>query len=113
MTIKGASQSIGSSPLAIILGSTELSKLFNITQLDDGDNLQWLKLIPKDDSSGFEFINVGFKSGLLTKMVLQDNFGQTTRLLFTDVSIYTPIGSEVFEFKIPEGADVFDETVEQ
>jgi len=113
VTIKGASQSINSSPLAIILGSTELSKLFNITQLDDDDNLQWLKLIPKDDSSGFEFINVGFKSGLLTKMVLQDNFGQTTRLLFTDVSIYTPIDSKVFEFKIPENADVFDETVEQ
>jgi len=113
VTIKNASQSIGSSPLAIILGSTSLDKLFDITQLEDSNNLQWLRLTPKTESSGFEFINVGFKSGLLSRMILQDDFGQTTRLLFTDISIYTPIDSDTFEFKVPEGADVFDETVDQ
>lgn len=113
VTIKDASQSIDSSPLAIIVGSTALDKLFDITELDDSDDLQWLRLVPKTESNSFEFINVGFKSGLLSRMVLQDNFGQTTRLLFTDVSVYTPIDSDTFEFKVPVGADVFDETAEQ
>lgn len=110
-TIKDASQSINSSPLAIILGSAELDKLFNITQLADSDDLQWLSLTPIEDSSGFEFINIGFNNGLLARMVLQDNFGQTTRLLFTNVSVHTPIANDMFEFNVPEGADVFDETV--
>ena len=113
VTIKDASQSIDSSPLAIILGSADLDKLFNITQLGDSDDLQWLSLTPLEESSGFEFINVGFKNGLLTRMVLQDNFGQTTRLLFTDVSVQIPIADDKFEFIVPEGADVFDETAEQ
>jgi len=113
VTIKDASQSIDSSPLAIILGSADLDKLFNITQLGDSDDLQWLSLTPLEESSGFEFINVGFKNGLLTRMVLQDNFGQTTRLLFTDVSVQMPIADDKFEFIVPEGADVFDETAEQ
>jgi len=113
VSIKDASQSINSSPLAIILGSAELDKLFNITQLGDNDDLQWLSLTPIEESSGFEFINIGFKNGLLTRMVLQDNFGQTTRLLFTDVSVQMPIADDKFEFIVPEGADVFDETVEQ
>ncbi len=113
VTIKDASQSIDSSPLAIILGSAKLDKLFNITQLGDSDDLQWLSLTPLEETSGFEFINVGFKNGLLTRMVLQDNFGQTTRLLFTDVSVQIPIADNKFEFIVPEGADVFDETAEQ
>lgn len=113
VSIKDASQSINSSPLAIILGSAKLDKLFNITQLGDNDDLQWLSLTPLEESSGFEFINVGFKNGLLTRMVLQDNFGQTTRLLFTDVSVQMPIANDKFEFIVPEGADVFDETAVQ
>jgi outer membrane lipoprotein carrier protein len=113
VTIKGVSQSIDSSPLAIILGSASLDKLFDFVQLEDNNDLQWLKLTPKTDSSGFEYINVGFKSGLLSRMVLQDNFGQTTRLLFTNVTVHTPLDSDLFEFKVPNGADVFDETVEQ
>ena len=113
VSIKDASQSINSSPLAIILGSAKLDKLFNITQLGDNDDLQWLSLTPIEESSGFEFINIGFKNGLLTRMVLQDNFGQTTRLLFTDVSVQMPIANDKFEFIVPEGADVFDETAVQ
>ncbi len=113
VTIKNAAESIDSSPLAIILGSTSLEQLFNISQLADKGDLQWLQLTPKTDSSGFEFINVGFNNGLLSRMVFQDNFGQTTRLLFTGVSVYTPIDSDKFEFEAPEGTDVFDEAADQ
>ncbi|OUR89916.1 outer membrane lipoprotein carrier protein LolA, partial [Cycloclasticus sp. 44_32_T64] len=113
VTIKNAAESIDLSPLAIILGSTSLEQLFNISQLADKDDLQWLQLTPKTDSSGFEFINVGFNNGLLSRMVFQDNFGQTTRLLFTGVSVYTPIDSDKFEFEAPEGTDVFDEAADQ
>ena len=42
-------------------------------------------------------------------MVLQDNFGQTTRLLFTQIAQNSPISAEDFEFIVPEGADVFEE----
>lgn len=110
VTIKGASTSIDSSPLAIILGSTALDKLFVITPLADNDGFQWLKLTPKTDSSGFDLINVGFKKGILSRMTLKDNFGQTTRLLFSNVSVHTPLADKFFEFQAPEGADVFDET---
>jgi len=112
VTIKGAAQSIDSSPLAIILGSTSLDKLFTISQLADRDGLKWLKLAPKEESSGFEFIQIGFKKGVLSRMSFQDSFGQSTKLLFTDMSVNTVLADELFEFKAPEGADVFDETSE-
>jgi len=113
VSIKGAAQSIQSSPLAIILGSVSLDELFTIKSIEQNDHLQWLKLTPKDESSGYDFINIGFKRGVLSRMTLQDSFGQTTRLLFTDVTLHTPIADEIFEFQVPEGSDVFDEAIEQ
>jgi len=112
VTTKSAAQSIDSSPLAIILGSASLDKIFIISQLADRDGLKWLKLAPKEESSGFESIKIGFKDGILTRMSFQDSFGQRTRLLFTDMSVNTLLADELFEFKAPEGADVFDETSE-
>ncbi|ORU93289.1 MAG: outer membrane lipoprotein carrier protein LolA [Cycloclasticus sp. symbiont of Poecilosclerida sp. N] len=113
VTIKHASQSIQSSPLAVILGSVSLSELFDIETLDNNDSLQWLKLTPKTDSGGFDFINVGFRQGVMSQMVLKDSFGQTTHLLFTNVTVHTPIADEIFEFKVPNDADLFDETIAQ
>ena len=112
VTIKDASQSIDSSPLSIILGSTSLDKIFDIVQSVDSDDMQWLKLTAKTDSSNFEFINIGFRSGLISQMILQDNFGQTTRLLFTGVSLYTPVDDEFFKFNVPEEVDVFEEFIQ-
>ena len=113
VSIKSASQAIGSSPLAIILGTQSLEKLFNVAALDDKEGLQWLQLTPKSEDSGFELMKLGFKQGVLSRMLLQDNFGQTTRLLFTNVVLTPVIDEQLFEFKVPEGVDVFEETVGQ
>ncbi|MGB1426725.1 MAG: outer membrane lipoprotein chaperone LolA [Cycloclasticus sp.] len=114
VTIKEASQSIESSPLAVIVGATSLDTAFDVTPVVDSlDDLQWLRLIPNAESNSFEFIEVGFKNGLLSKMRLKDNFGQTTHLTFTDVMVDSSIDTNRFEFAVPEGADVFNEIVEQ
>jgi len=109
VSIKAASQAIGSSPLAIILGTESLEKSFDVQELADDEDLQWLQLIPKSEDSGFESMKLGFKQGTLSRMVLQDNFGQTTRLLFTDVVLNHVFEDLFFEFKVPQGVDVFDE----
>ena len=113
VSIKDASTAIQSSPLSIILGSTSIEQHFNVTGLTKKDALEWLKLTPKSDSSGFEFIHVGFDKGMLSRMELQDNFGQTTRLLFTNIDKTSMIDNSTFNFQVPEGSDVFDETIEQ
>jgi outer membrane lipoprotein carrier protein len=113
VTVKNSSQSLDSSPLAIILGSASLGDSFDVTPVKNNDLLEWLKLTPKNDSSGFEYISIGFENGILARIIMKDNFGQTTRLLFTDVAIHSNMDDAQFEFQTPEGADVFDETVQQ
>ncbi|MEO1963555.1 MAG: outer membrane lipoprotein chaperone LolA [Cycloclasticus sp.] len=113
VSIKNSSQSVDSSPLAIILGSTSLGDSFEVSPIKNDDLLEWLKLTPKNDSSGFEFISIGFENGILARMIMADNFGQTTHLLFTDVAVHSNMDDTLFEFQTPDGADVFDETIEQ
>lgn len=111
VSIKQASNTIASSPLAIILGSGSLGELFEVTTLIDKEGLEWFNLVPKNEDSGFELIKLAFQHGKLSRMLLNDSFGQRTRLLFSDVAVHTPIDEQLFEFEVPEGADVFDETV--
>ncbi|MEO1890043.1 MAG: outer membrane lipoprotein chaperone LolA [Cycloclasticus sp.] len=113
VSIKNSSQSVDSSPLAIILGSASLGDSFEVSPIKNDDLLEWLKLTPKNDSSGFEYISIGFENGILARMIMADNFGQTTHLLFTDVAVHSNMDDTLFEFQTPNGADVFDETIEQ
>ena len=39
-------------------------------------------------------------------MVLTDNFGQQTRLTFSDFKTNTKLKASDFEFKVPKGVDV-------
>ena len=109
VTIKQASQSIASSPLAIILGSRSLGESFDVVELAETDGLRWLQLSPKSDDTGFELMKLGFKQGILSRMELLDNFSQITHLLFTGVELNPQIDAQVFDFEVPAGADVFDE----
>ena len=41
-------------------------------------------------------------------MVLLDNFGQTTRLRFSEIKKNQAIDPQVFVFDVPEGVDVIE-----
>ena len=72
----------------------------------DGD-MQWIKLLPKNQESSFKYIVIGLNKGNLSGMELSDNFGQLTRIYFSNLLLNPPIKPTVFEFQIPKGADVF------
>ena len=74
----------------------------------DGD-MHWIKLIPKSQDSTFKSVLIGLEKGNLSGMQLNDNFGQLTRIYFSNLKLNQPIKPELFEFKAPAGADVFAE----
>jgi len=41
-------------------------------------------------------------------MELSDNFGQLTRIYFSEVKINPALESSIFEFTAPEGVDIFE-----
>jgi outer membrane lipoprotein carrier protein len=108
VTIKKMDDSLGATPALLLSGEIELEENFTLQDQGIDEDLQWLKLSPKDEESGFNYILIGLNEGTIGGMELSDNFGQLTRIYFSNVKTNTTIAKEIFEFTAPEGVDVFE-----
>jgi len=110
VTVRQFDIAIGSSPAALLAGNTAIEENFELTELGQQSELDWLEAIPKNKESTFEFIQLGFTSnGTLQIMVLRDSFGQTTVLSFTDLNKNPALPADFFTFTPPEDADVISD----
>lgn len=108
VTIKKLDDSVGSTPALLLSGDIALEENFILKQQGIDEDLQWIKLSPKDEDSGFKYILIGLDSGGLGGMELSDNFGQLTRIYFSKLQINPKLDNKLFEFITPEGVDVFE-----
>ncbi|WP_341326411.1 outer membrane lipoprotein chaperone LolA [Methylotuvimicrobium sp. KM2] len=109
VTIKKMDQSLGSTPALLLSGDIDLEDNFILEGQGADEDMTWIKLLPKNEDSGFKYILIGLDKGKLGGMELSDNFGQLTRIYFSNLKINTPIDDGVFDFIPPAGADVFEE----
>lgn len=109
VTIKKIDQSLGSTPALLLSGEVSLEENFVIQNQGVDEGLQWIKLVPKKEDSGFKYILIGMEDGQLGGMELNDNFGQLTRIYFTNLKFNATIKPDIFEFKAPEGVDIFSD----
>ncbi len=108
VTIKKLDDSLGSTPALLLSGEIELEQNFILQQQGVDEDLLWIKLVPKNEESGFKYILIGLDNGVLGGMELSDNFGQLTRIYFTKVKVNPPLEKFLFEFIAPAGVDVFE-----
>ncbi len=106
VTVRKLDAALGSSPAALLAGSNEIEKAYDITSLGSQDGLDWLQAIPKSKDTTFERIKLGFGRGGLEAMELRDQFGQSTVIKFASVERNPRISPDVFRFTPPKGADV-------
>jgi outer membrane lipoprotein carrier protein len=109
VTIKKLDESVGSTPALLLSGTISLDDNFTMEDQGVDGEMQWIKLLPKNQESSFKYILIGLNKGSLGGMELSDNFGQLTRIYFTNVQLNPPIKPTVFEFVAPKGADVFSD----
>ena len=109
VTIKKLDESVGSTPALLLSGTISLDDNFTMEDQGIDGEMQWIKLLPKNQESSFKYILIGLNKGLLGGMELSDNFGQLTRIYFTNVQLNPPIKASMFEFIAPKGADVFSD----
>ncbi|MGJ0491505.1 outer membrane lipoprotein chaperone LolA [Methylobacter sp.] len=109
VTVKKLDQSLGSTPALLLSGEVSLEDNFTMEQQGEDEGLLWVKLVPKNEESGFKYVLIGLNNGSLGGMELSDNFGQLTRIYFSNVSINREIKQDLFQFNAPKGADVFSE----
>ncbi|MGR9114325.1 MAG: outer membrane lipoprotein chaperone LolA [Gammaproteobacteria bacterium] len=109
VTIKKLDQSLGSTPALLLSGDIDLEDNFTLERQGVDGDLLWLKLLPKNEDSGFKYILIGLDHGSLAGMELNDNFGQLTRIYFSNVKINPSLDDALFKFTPPEGVDIFEE----
>jgi outer membrane lipoprotein carrier protein len=109
VTAKKLNEAIGSTPALLLSGEVALEKNFNIEKQTIDEGLYWLKLVPKSEDSGFKYVLLGLEGDILAGMELSDNFGQLTRIYFSQVKTGIKPDPKIFEFQPPAGVDVFEE----
>jgi len=109
VTIRKLDESVGSTPALLLSGDVSLEDNYTMEQQGSDGDMQWVKLVPKNDESSFKYLLIGLEKGVLSGMELSDNFGQLTRIYFSNIKLNPFIKPALFEFQAPKGADVFSE----
>lgn len=109
VTIKKLDESVGSTPALLLSGDVSLEENYTMEQQGTDGDMQWVKLVPKNQDSSFKYLLIGLENGSLSGMELSDNFGQLTRIYFSAIKLNVPVQPSIFEFQPPKGADVFSE----
>jgi outer membrane lipoprotein carrier protein len=109
VTVKRLGDALGSTPAAILAGSSAPDRDFDLAEAGSRDGLEWVLAKPKQADNSFQSIRMGFVGGMLKRMELQDNFGQTTLIVFTSLVANARPDPSLFHFVPPDGADVIGE----
>ena len=96
--------------LLLVMSDAELDAHFDVSDLGQSDALSWVALKPKAEDAGYKQLLIGFLQSKIDTLVLYDGLGNTTRLELTDVTTNTEMLPELFEFRLPEGADLLSES---
>ena len=109
VTVRKMDQALGSTPAALLAGSNDALKAFDLKDEGTRDGLEWVLATPKQKEGSFETIRMGFSAAGLERMELHDSFGQITILRFTDLQRNARPDASQFQFTPPKGADVIGE----
>jgi len=109
VTVRRIAAALGSTPAALLAGSSDLERAFVFAEGGTQDGLEWLEARPREREAGFERIRLGLGVAGVEAMELTDHFGQTTVLRFRNVTRNPQIDPATFRFTPPKGADVLGE----
>ncbi|WP_040851732.1 outer membrane lipoprotein chaperone LolA [Nitrosospira lacus] len=110
VTVRKLDLAIGTSPAALLAGSSNIEADFDLTEIGSQGDTEWLEAKPRTKEGTFEWVRLGFTpAGGLKAMELHDNFGQTTVLTFSRMEQNPRLSSELFKFTPPEGVDVISD----
>ena len=109
VTVRKLSRALGSTPAALLAGSADIEKAFELSDAGAKDGLEWLEAKPREREAGFERVRMGFDAQGLRAMELLDHFNQTTLLGFTNLRRNPKVDRSEFRFEPPKGTDVLGE----
>ena len=104
--VRKSDKALGGSPAALLAGDNNVEQRFALKADGEHGGAQWVIAEPKLSDTGFVRIRIGLAGNDLKGMILEDSFGQTTTLVFSNVVRNADVPASLFRFSPPAGADV-------
>jgi outer membrane lipoprotein carrier protein len=106
-TVKVIDEALSSTPAMLLSGFRPLSEVVSWAEDPGNDAYRWYRLTPKEADAAVEQVRIGFdKQGELALIEVQDDFGNYTRISFSDVKRNIKLDTGLFKLQLPEGTDI-------
>ena len=107
VTVKPMDESISNAPIMILMKESDVTQQFNIIEVGQRKFLFWIELEPQAKDLEYQRIFIGLEGGNVRAMELQDQFGQSTQIVFDNLRVGVVHNPATFKFVPPEGVDVY------
>ena len=108
VTVRKVAEALGSTPVALLTG-TSIEKTFDLKNQPDQGGLEWVLATPKESGGTIQWLKAGFKGKGLVAVEIADSFGQRSMLSFDKLATDVALAPEAFRFAVPPGADVSEQ----
>lgn len=96
-------------PAQLLSGDNKaLQETFYVTSLAATGGDSCFVLRPKNKNNMYHKVNLCFDGDKLSSMVMEDNLGQSSKFVFSNVVINANLSANLFVFTAPKGVDVID-----
>jgi outer membrane lipoprotein carrier protein len=93
-------------PAQLLSSTTPLERHFELRDMGVEEGLNWIELTPKDKEAQFHKVRLALAQNQLFRMEMFDNFGQTTRFVFTNMQRNPQLDAGLFDFRPPPAVDL-------
>ncbi|MDH3634827.1 MAG: outer membrane lipoprotein chaperone LolA [Gammaproteobacteria bacterium] len=107
VTVKPMDESISNAPIMILMKESDVTQQFKVSEVGQRKFLYWIELEPLANDLEYQRIFIGLEDGRVRAMELQDQFGQSTQIVFENLRLGVVHNPATFKFVPPDGVDVY------
>jgi outer membrane lipoprotein carrier protein len=107
VTVKPMDQGLSNAPIMILMKQADVSEQFEINEVGQRKFLYWVELSPHAGDLEYTHVYIGIDGDSVRAMELQDQFGQSTQIVFENQRTGVVHNPATFKFVPPPGVDVY------
>jgi len=107
VTVKPMDAGISNAPIMILMKQSDVTEQFDVIEVGQRKFLYWVELRPRAGDLEYSSIFIGLEDNNVRAMELQDQFGQSTQIVFENMRVDVVHNPATFKFVPPAGVDVF------
>jgi outer membrane lipoprotein carrier protein len=112
VTVQSAEGALLASPAALLVGDMTALEDYGFSGNRKADGAVMVTLKPLTGHGDFVAIGLGFAAEELVLLELYDRFDQHTVIHFSNIIRNPSLNPELFNFELPNGADVIDQRID-